>query len=225
MNKSKVGEGYALRWAKKIRAINFLGGKCKKCGNNDVMVLEFHHLKDKDLNISKMKGSRWSLIEKELKKCILLCANCHSETHYINSRGCKLKDDILMELNIKPQCVKCGYRGNNLKSLCFHHKKEKIFNISSALARKVKDCSVQDIIDEIQKCDILCRNCHVTEHSFYKFNKTKPIIYEKVKNHKEQYRINESVVKKLKNEGRGVCEIARILGKNKSSIHYVFHRV
>jgi hypothetical protein len=72
---------------KKIRekAIIFAGGKCIRCGYNKYPeVLEFHH-KDplkKDFNIS-MKGHcrSWGRVKEEIKKCILLCANCHRELH------------------------------------------------------------------------------------------------------------------------------------------------
>lgn len=226
MKNKIVGVSYALIWAKKIRGIKMLGGKCSKCGNDNIFVLEFHHLCDKNFGINKIRNGRWSLLEKEMKKCVLLCANCHSELHYIESRGSKLKDDILLELSIEPKCKKCGYRGDNLKSLCFHHRGEKMFDVSTALARKVNDCSVQDIIDEIQKCDILCRNCHMIEHGNRdKFEKVKNDIYTKVEKHKELKRLDYKKIKKMKKKGFSLTEIAKKMGKGKSSIHYVFHRV
>jgi 5-methylcytosine-specific restriction endonuclease McrA len=66
-------------------AIKILGGRCKLCGyNKSPRALSFHHLdpKTKSFGIS-MKGltRSWDKIQKELKKCILLCANCHAEVH------------------------------------------------------------------------------------------------------------------------------------------------
>jgi len=63
------------------------GGKCKKCGNDDVFVLEFHHIdpNKKDKEIQDIRGKQWSSIKTEIEKCELLCRNCHSETHHPNS--------------------------------------------------------------------------------------------------------------------------------------------
>jgi hypothetical protein len=58
--------------------------KCQHCGIDDHRILEFHHLRDKDHNISNMvnHGYAWKRIEKEIVKCILLCCNCHRLEHW-----------------------------------------------------------------------------------------------------------------------------------------------
>jgi hypothetical protein len=52
---------------------------CVDCGEIDITVLEFDHLRDKTKDISAlMKGtSSWSRIEAEIVKCVVRCANCH----------------------------------------------------------------------------------------------------------------------------------------------------
>lgn len=50
--------------------------KCKDCGINNPIVLEFHHLHDKIMNVSSHSLGRTRL-HAEIKKCIILCANCH----------------------------------------------------------------------------------------------------------------------------------------------------
>jgi len=60
-----------------------LNNSCQFCGyNRCVAALEFHHL---DPNKKDMIGSMgaYSLkrIKREMKDCILLCANCHKELH------------------------------------------------------------------------------------------------------------------------------------------------
>ncbi len=67
----------------KRKLIKEAGGKCIKCGYDKCAgVLEFHHLdpKTKSFNIGKA-GNSMSLFRllEEIKKCILLCANCHRE--------------------------------------------------------------------------------------------------------------------------------------------------
>ena len=80
------------RVALKKMAITHLGGKCVKCGyKRNLVALEFHH-KDpnKKENYDDMIStfihnySKKKLMN-ELKKCILVCSNCHKELHYPNS--------------------------------------------------------------------------------------------------------------------------------------------
>lgn len=71
-----------LDYAKKYKAIQILGGKCQKCGEDRFFRLSFHHITDdKESRINALKGYRWEILEKEVKKCILLCHNCHQEEH------------------------------------------------------------------------------------------------------------------------------------------------
>ena len=72
---------------KKVRemALEFLGGKCSRCGyDRCAEALEIHHLEsnEKDFGISARGYTRsWKTVRAELEKCELLCANCHRETH------------------------------------------------------------------------------------------------------------------------------------------------
>lgn len=69
----------------KEKSLAYKGGKCEKCGYNKCdSALEFHHLdhNKKDFGISQDGNTRpWNQIKEELDKCVLLCANCHRETH------------------------------------------------------------------------------------------------------------------------------------------------
>lgn len=71
----------------KIRMVEAMGGKCSICGYHKcVEALDFHHLdpNEKDFGFGKTRANpkRWSLIVEELRKCVLLCSNCHREVHY-----------------------------------------------------------------------------------------------------------------------------------------------
>ncbi len=69
----------------KIKAVEYKGGCCEKCGyNKSLAALEFHHLdaNKKDFAIStKGYTQSWNKVQEELDKCILVCANCHREIH------------------------------------------------------------------------------------------------------------------------------------------------
>ena len=72
----------------KQKAVNYKGGKCAICGYDRYLgALEFHHTdpKEKDFTLGRRGVSRKTTWEKEVRpeldKCILLCANCHRETH------------------------------------------------------------------------------------------------------------------------------------------------
>ncbi len=73
-----------FRHNKKLKAIEYLGGKCKICGYNRCKeALHFHH-KDpskKHFGISSKSSWGFEKIKPELDKCILVCGNCHSEIH------------------------------------------------------------------------------------------------------------------------------------------------
>lgn len=72
-----------VRRRKKLDLITQFGNKCNLCGySKNPTALEFHHLnKDKEFDFNKMNRS-FSALLKEAKKCTLLCANCHRETHH-----------------------------------------------------------------------------------------------------------------------------------------------
>lgn len=53
---------------------------CVDCGNTDIRCLDFDHVRGtKDANISKLLSHsvEWEVIEAEIAKCEVRCANCH----------------------------------------------------------------------------------------------------------------------------------------------------
>ena len=57
---------------------------CHKCGTKDYRVLEFHHLRDKRFTIGYAAYNHigFEKVKKEIKKCAVVCANCHRIIHY-----------------------------------------------------------------------------------------------------------------------------------------------
>ena len=59
---------------------------CEQCGDKRHYVIDFHHRNPEEKTITIGQTNRWTRtqLEKELKKCVRLCANCHREHHYLN---------------------------------------------------------------------------------------------------------------------------------------------
>lgn len=222
---TKKDRVFAKAWSKKIRAIQELGGGCCYCGNKDIFVLEFHHnMNEKECALAKMFNNemRWEEIKIELKKCKVVCGNCHFALHHKVGRAFELKKKILETIK-KRKCCYCGFEpkdNKGLSILCFHHPKEnKEFNVSDAISRRVP-ASVDMILDEINKCEMLCRNCHLKIHRdvdrFYRLEK---VILDMSKEMRTvPPKVNRERMKALKNEGMGVCEIAKSLNCAKSTV-------
>lgn len=109
-------KNHNARWVeRKIKAIGLFGGKCCRCGYcKNYAALEFHHLdpKKKDFIWTKLRRMGWDQIIDELKKCILLCANCHREEHWPESslNNCDFKINTFLDREIKSSgsCPNCG---------------------------------------------------------------------------------------------------------------------
>ena len=67
--------------------IDLKGGKCEKCGYDRCLgALSFHHLDPEEkrlsLDVRTIRGTAIEKLIEEVKKCRLLCANCHAEEHW-----------------------------------------------------------------------------------------------------------------------------------------------
>ena len=72
---------------RKTELVNLTGGCCQSCGyKKNLGALEFHHINPKEkiseLDVRILTNRKWSYILNEVKKCKLLCSNCHAEEHY-----------------------------------------------------------------------------------------------------------------------------------------------
>jgi uncharacterized protein YerC len=222
----KTSEKQKIRkYAKKLKCINYLGGSCIKCGESSFFKLAFHHKNpnEKEFNFGNKINIRWSKLKDELDKCDLLCQNCHRELHYSldnldNRRGDKR---IYLEYT-GSQCVKCGYN-ECPAALTFHHRnpEEKEFWIGG-LSERINSVYELDerIKNELDKCDLLCANCHSFEHSDYNFfEKNKNIIEIKSDNIKEiQSKIDRKEVYRMLDSGIKQSEIAKYFNASNGTI-------
>ena len=122
---------------KKQFAVDMFGGKCQMCGYNKcINALEFHHVeknhKEEKPSYIIMRWS-WKRALEELKKCILICSNCHREIHYTerNVEYEKLMIRPLLDL----ECENCHtvFQSSQPKSkycsqICNHIGEKKVKN-------------------------------------------------------------------------------------------------
>jgi hypothetical protein len=82
------GSQNVINWRKrtKKKIIEAMGGGCQICSYNKCPeALELHHINpaEKEFSFGSIRSSpkKLEVIKEEIKKCILLCSNCHREVH------------------------------------------------------------------------------------------------------------------------------------------------
>lgn len=82
------------------------------------------------------------------------CGSCNTKIRRFRAKAAAIK-------LLGGKCTKCGWHGNQA-AMQFHHKNsnEKDFTIGN-----VGNKSWDSIKIEMQKCILLCANCHMIEHS------------------------------------------------------------
>lgn len=120
--------------------------------------------------VSKIAKNNGFILKKTIHINCVICDISLGENKRNRSK-CKTCSTRLRRLRLKKkavdylggECERCGY-DENLAALTFHHKNpnEKEFNIGI-----VKHKSWDFIKPELDKCELLCSNCHLVEHSKY----------------------------------------------------------
>ena len=115
----------------KVRMLEAMGGKCQICGYNKcTAALEFHHIdpsgKEFTFATAMKNPSSWDKLAAELRKCVLLCANCHREVHYsgdteLSGKESGFNDEYekakLVD-KVQTLCPVCGKSKNNSSITC-----------------------------------------------------------------------------------------------------------
>ena len=169
---------------KKKQCIEYKGNKCQICKNKyNTYQYDFHHL-----NPTEKKFE----IKNELDKCLLVCSSCHLKIHggdcNINPKY-QIKKYMKCKKHNQNRCIECHYSDNRSREnfrlttkliefsggkcsrcnensfscLSFHHIDAtiKLFSISKGIAKRFPTYL---IMTEIEKCSLLCENCHREEH-------------------------------------------------------------
>lgn len=86
MCKEEWQKNRRTKFLKRVNKIKRELKGCDKCGwRVRPEICEFHHpyKRQNQFTIGKSNFNRtWMSIEKEIKRCVLLCPNCHREYHF-----------------------------------------------------------------------------------------------------------------------------------------------
>jgi hypothetical protein len=74
---SRTQAGALKSWLNQVKAEH----GCCVCGEADPVVLDFHHVQEKDLAVTTAVSKGVTAVERELRKCVVLCANDHRRVH------------------------------------------------------------------------------------------------------------------------------------------------
>ena len=115
------------RQKRKRELVYIMGGKCVLCGYDKCLAaLEFHHV-DKSTKTRQLSGSirySWESDVEEVKKCALVCSNCHKE---IEAFGLtvettfdeeRYQEITSLKENKKYVCKKCGKEISSTSTYC-----------------------------------------------------------------------------------------------------------
>jgi len=105
------------------------------------------------------------LIGRQRRFCSRRCKNAdtnHRHQNYLNqqSRGLQRKLRLLSESG--SCCLHCGYR-RNLAALTWHHLDPSTKSFSLDM-RSMSNRSEREVRGEVEKCIVLCTNCHAELH-------------------------------------------------------------
>jgi hypothetical protein len=140
---------------------------CKDCGKVfEPYCMDFDHISErgkKFKNVSRMvlEGYSDNLILEEINKCDLVCVLCHNERTYKRNGDGKYKPCVLRNIKVIRKfkanpCAICGnqYEHYNMQADHINHE-TKLYPICS-----LKRCKLQTLLDELEKCQVLCALCH-----------------------------------------------------------------
>ena len=174
------------RQKRKADLVYIMGGKCSLCGYDKCQqALEFHHIDKSMKKYTLSSGSchNWEEDISEIKKCALVCSNCHKEIEVFNYETfCTFDEEKYQELNElrKNQenvCKSCGKPVTNKATYCVE--------CWSIINRRVERPSREELKDMIRRLPFtqIGKQYKVTDNTIrkwcdgYKLPRTKKDIF------------------------------------------------
>lgn len=152
--------------------------RCEQCGEEAAPCLDVHHTGVKEMSVSQMVSHGYSRerIRSEVADCTVLCANCHRKGHAGREADIELPSEANSPTDStrpgRPQrawvtrykrdsdgCVRCDE--DDPSCLDFHHPGEKGAGVGRMVSNRRP---VAEIRAEVERCELLCANCHRREH-------------------------------------------------------------
>lgn len=98
-NRDKITLRKHNRQIEHTKFVNSLKTPCVKCGETREYIIDFHHINpsNKEFTIGATKQWGRKRLMNEVKKCISLCRNCHSEFHHLYGKQPKQPIESLNE--------------------------------------------------------------------------------------------------------------------------------
>lgn len=171
--------------SRKKEAVKYKGGECMHCGyKKSIVAMDFHHIdpSQKDKNWYLLRVKSLERLKNELDKCDLLCKNCHFTVHHKRkktnrvSKRREFKKLACLDYKNTIECTKCHKTGV-LDIFQFHHTHSKDPNFKNFFSWLEWSVPVnwkieyektgklpERIQTELDKCVVLCANCHAEEH-------------------------------------------------------------
>jgi L-lysine 2,3-aminomutase len=146
------------------------------CGESETFLLDFDHVRGKKrAEISRLvhQGSSRAVLDLEMSKCELVCANCHRRRTGRRQRSWRaiaaaggdpatnLRPNQTRNLRLVREvleasgCIDCGEL--DLLVLEFDHIGPKGFNVTRGIWLEY---SLERMTTEIAQCEVTCTNCH-----------------------------------------------------------------
>jgi hypothetical protein len=134
---------------------------CSDCNHSfPAPCMEFDHVDNgKSANISQMRNYSVDKIAAEIALCEVVCCNCHrvrTKSRRASTSNQRLLDfrTRINELKSMP-CLDCGECFESVAMDFDHVRGTKFKSIASLWSY-----SWDFVLQEIQKCDLVCANCH-----------------------------------------------------------------
>lgn len=98
---------------------------------------------------------------------------CLGKMHAKKNRGFKQdlnpaykgKLDYITQLKKESSCSNPECSESRAKALCFHHREPEQKELAVSRMKGLSQYTLEHIKKEVEKCDILCQNCHKVRHS------------------------------------------------------------